>query len=74
LPCLSLLDEGYVTVSNNGEMYIELTYGGNTYHMGETLNVTDNSIVNITVSYDLDNGCASKCLNKLRHLIIAVRK
>jgi hypothetical protein len=56
------LDEGYVTVSNNGEMYIELTYGGNTYHMGETLNVTDNSIVNITVSYDLDNGCALSLL------------
>src|SRR3989344_4534021 len=52
------LKEGYLTVSNNGEMYIEINYNGNTYHMGQTLNVTDNEAVNVTVSYDLDNGCA----------------
>ncbi len=56
------LESGYVTVSNNGEMHIEVAYGGQTYHMGETLNVTNNDLVNVTVSYDLDNGCALNLL------------
>ncbi len=52
------LKSGYFTVSNNGEMYMEVSYGGNNYHMGQTFNATDNNVVNITVHYDLDHSCA----------------
>jgi len=53
------LEEGYSSVSNNGEMYIEVydSYNETWEHMGETFNVCEDDTVNITVNYDLDYAC-----------------
>jgi len=53
------LKEGYSSVSNNGEMYIEIydSYNGTWENMGKTFNVCEDDIINISVTYDVDNAC-----------------
>lgn len=56
------LESGYHFVSNNGEMFMEIKYNGNTYHMGETFTVQKDDIVNISLVYDLDSGCSIRII------------
>ena len=56
------INRGYSTISNNGEMKIEIRHNGNVYHMGETINVTENIRINVSVTFDLDNSCNLRIL------------
>jgi hypothetical protein len=56
------LEQGYSSISNNGEMYIEVydPYNETWEHMGRNLNVCEDDTINISVTYDVNNACTLK--------------